>query len=125
MIRLRGGWRLKVSLKSEIESGLAARFGDAIALREKPAAEFVSTGLGEIDEMSGGLPRGAISELLGPASSGCTTLLLAALRGLRIEMKSLRLWTPTTRSIRFRRQAPMLIWISCFGFAAARTPGAR
>ncbi|HYV03940.1 MAG TPA: hypothetical protein VFB82_05130 [Blastocatellia bacterium] len=71
---------MKVSLKSEIESGLAARFGDAIALREKPAAEFVSTGLGEIDEMSGGLPRGAISELLGPASSGCTTLLLAALR---------------------------------------------
>ena len=66
--------------KSEIESGLAARFGDAIALRDKPATEFVSTGLGEIDEMTGGLPRGAITELLGPASSGRTTLLLASLR---------------------------------------------
>jgi recombination protein RecA len=71
---------LKPFLKSEIESGLATRFGDAIKLRERPATEFVSTGLGEIDEMTGGLPRGAISELLGPASSGCTTLLLAALK---------------------------------------------
>lgn len=71
---------MKASLKSEIESGLAARFGDAITLREKPATEFVSTGLGEIDEMTGGLPRGAITELLGPASSGRTTLLLASLR---------------------------------------------
>jgi hypothetical protein len=68
------------SRKSEIESGLVARFGDAITLREKPATEFVSTGLGEIDEVTGGLPRGAISELLGPASSGCTTLLVAALK---------------------------------------------
>lgn len=71
---------MRASRKSEIESGLAARFGDAITLREKPATEFVSTGLGEIDEMTGGLPRGAISELLGPASSGCTTLLVAALK---------------------------------------------
>jgi replicative DNA helicase len=71
---------LKASLKSDIESRLATRFGDAIALREKPATEFVSTGLAEVDEMTGGLPRGAITELLGPASSGRTTLLLAALR---------------------------------------------
>ncbi|HWN98443.1 MAG TPA: hypothetical protein VNS63_04165 [Blastocatellia bacterium] len=71
---------MKLLLKSEIESGLATRFGDAIALREKPATEFVSTGLAEVDEMTEGLPRGAITELLGPASSGRTTLLLAALR---------------------------------------------
>jgi hypothetical protein len=71
---------LKASLKAEIESRLATRFGDAITLREKPATEFASTGLGEIDEMTGGLPRGAITELLGPASSGRTTLLLASLR---------------------------------------------
>ena len=71
---------MKASLKSEIESRLATRFGDAISLREKPATEFVSTGLAEIDELTGGLPRGAITELLGPASSGRTTLLLAALR---------------------------------------------
>ncbi|MEK6301554.1 MAG: hypothetical protein AABO41_12600 [Acidobacteriota bacterium] len=71
---------MKPFLKSEIESRLVTRFGDAIKLREKPVTEFVSTGLGEIDQMTGGLPRGAISELLGPASSGCTTLLLAALR---------------------------------------------
>lgn len=71
---------MKPLLKSEMESRLASRFGDAIALREKPATEFVSTGLLEIDEMTGGLPRGAITELLGPASSGRTTLLLASLR---------------------------------------------
>ena len=71
---------MKPLLKSEVESGLATRFGEAKKLRENPAVEFASSGLSEIDEMTGGLPRGAISELLGAASSGCTTLLLAALK---------------------------------------------
>jgi len=67
------------SLKSEIESELASRFGDAITLREKPATECASTGIPELDSITGGLPRGAITEILGQASSGRTSLLLSAL----------------------------------------------
>ncbi len=46
---------------------------------EAPAAEMVSSGIREIDQLTGGLPRGCMSEICGPASSGRTSVLLAAL----------------------------------------------
>ena len=58
---------------------LASRFGDAFKVREKPAVETLSTGVGQVDDLTGGLPRGAISELFGPASSGRTSLMLSML----------------------------------------------
>lgn len=64
--------------KDEIES-LASQFGSAFKLREKQAAELMSTGIPEVDRIAGGLPRGAITEILGPASSGRTTLLHSVL----------------------------------------------
>ena len=39
----------------------------------------MSTGIPEIDHVTGGFPRGAITEILGPASSGRTSLLHSAL----------------------------------------------
>ncbi|HLO06257.1 MAG TPA: hypothetical protein VK198_06450 [Terriglobales bacterium] len=48
-------------------------------LEVRPAPEMVSSGIGEIDELAGGLPRGCLSEICGPASSGRTSVLLAAL----------------------------------------------
>jgi RecA DNA recombination protein len=65
--------------KAEIESEIASRFGTAFKLREKPPAEVISTGISEIDSLSGGLPRGAITEIYGPASSGRTSLVLSTL----------------------------------------------
>ncbi len=40
---------------------------------------MVSSGIPEIDRLSGGLPRGSLSEICGSASSGRTSVLLAAL----------------------------------------------
>ncbi len=40
---------------------------------------MVSSGIPAIDALTGGLPRGCLTEICGPASSGRTTLLLAAL----------------------------------------------
>jgi hypothetical protein len=40
---------------------------------------MVSSGAPAIDALTGGLPRGCLTEICGPASSGRTTLLLAAL----------------------------------------------
>ena len=40
---------------------------------------MVSSGIREIDELAGGLPRGCLSEICGPASSGRTSVLLSAL----------------------------------------------
>jgi recombination protein RecA len=41
--------------------------------------EMVSSGIREMDEFTGGLPRGALTEICGMASSGRTSMLLAAL----------------------------------------------
>jgi hypothetical protein len=46
---------------------------------ERPSPEMVSTGVPAIDALTGGLPRGALTEIVGPASSGRTSLLLALL----------------------------------------------
>ena len=65
--------------KAEIESNIAGRFGDAFRLHEKAAPETLSTGIAEVDALTGGIPRGAITEIFGPRSSGRTSLLYSAL----------------------------------------------
>jgi hypothetical protein len=51
----------------------------ASRLEVRPAPQMVSSGVREIDALTGGLPRGCITEVCGPASSGRTSVLLAAL----------------------------------------------
>jgi hypothetical protein len=57
----------------------AAVITPASQLQIRPAPEKVSSGIPAIDALTGGLPRGCLTEICGPASSGRTTLLLAAL----------------------------------------------
>lgn len=66
--------------KGEIETEIASRFGSAFNLQEKGPAELLSSGIPQIDSFTGGgLPRGAITEIFGPASSGRTSFMLSAL----------------------------------------------
>lgn len=65
--------------KTEFEAGMVNRFGDAFRVREKAVVETLSTGVSEIDASTGGLPRGAISEIFGPPSSGRTSLMYSML----------------------------------------------
>src|ERR1022692_912573 len=51
----------------------------ASRLEVRPAPQMVSSGVREIDALTGGLPRGCLTEVCGPASSGRTSVLLAAL----------------------------------------------
>jgi hypothetical protein len=51
----------------------------ASRLEIRPAPEMVSSGILALDTLTGGLPRGCLTEICGPASSGRTTMLLAAL----------------------------------------------
>jgi hypothetical protein len=51
----------------------------ASRLEVRPTPEMISSGIREIDELAGGLPRGCLSEICGPASSGRTSVLLSAL----------------------------------------------
>ncbi len=51
----------------------------ASRLTVRPTPEMVSSGISAIDELTGGLPRGCLTEICGPASSGRSTLMLSAL----------------------------------------------
>ncbi len=51
----------------------------ASRLEIHPAPEMVTSGIPALDALTGGLPRGCLTEICGPASSGRTTVLLAAL----------------------------------------------
>jgi recombination protein RecA len=51
----------------------------ASRLEVRPTPEMISSGIREIDELTGGLPRGGLSEICGPASSGRTSVLLSVL----------------------------------------------
>ena len=51
----------------------------ASRLEVRPTPQMVSSGVREIDALTGGLPRGALTEICGPASSGRTSVLLASL----------------------------------------------
>jgi len=62
------------ALRSQIESALAPQFEGSFSLKEKPRVAVIPTGISRID-----LPRGTLSEIYGPASSGKTGMLVGAL----------------------------------------------
>src|ERR1700730_15142158 len=51
----------------------------ASRLEVRPRPEMLSSGIAEVDAITGGLPRGCLSEICGTASSGKTSVLLAAI----------------------------------------------
>jgi hypothetical protein len=63
------------ALKRQFESEL----GGPLDWQSRPTAETVSMGIAEIDLALGGLPRGCLTEIVGPSSSGRTSLLTAML----------------------------------------------
>jgi hypothetical protein len=56
-----------------------AELRPASRLTVRPAPEMISSGVHEMDALTGGLPRGCLTEVCGPVSSGRTSLLLAVL----------------------------------------------
>ena len=49
----------------------------ASRLEVRPRPEMLSTGIAELNALAGGIPRGCLTEICGPASSGKTSVLLA------------------------------------------------
>ena len=71
--------RVQSAIKNRQSKISPASVTPASQLTIRPAPEMVSSGVPAIDALTGGLPRGCLTEICGPASSGRTTLLLAAL----------------------------------------------
>ncbi len=70
-----------------VKAGLPRTFNDsrlagvtpASRLGLRPAPEMVTSGITVLDVLTGGLPRGCLTEICGPASSGRSTVMLSAL----------------------------------------------
>jgi recombination protein RecA len=67
------------TLRAQVESSLDEHLSSTLLLREKATPLMVTTGVAALDALTGGLPRGALSEITGPSSSGRTGVMLAAL----------------------------------------------
>ena len=66
-------------IKNKLSKMLPVCVTPASLLAVRSAPEMVSSGIAAMDALTGGLPRGCLTEICGPASSGRTTLLLSAL----------------------------------------------
>src|ERR1700737_4724788 len=67
------------TLRSKVEFDLRGRVASPFSYRDRNVFELVSSGIPQIDAAVGGLPRGAMTEICGPACSGRTSLLLSVL----------------------------------------------
>jgi hypothetical protein len=67
------------ALKHIVESGRLVAVLPASRLEIRPRPEMLATGISEIDAMTGGIPRGCLSEIYGSASSGKTSVLVATI----------------------------------------------
>ena len=87
--------------------------------------EVCPTGMAEVDAMAGGLPQGCLTEIYGPASSGRTSLMLAAMAQSTGARMFARWWIRATRSIRHPPRRQVCGWSGYCGCAAAATPSMR
>jgi recombination protein RecA len=68
------------AIRLQIETALAQKIPSALTPAPKMVRPVAGTGIGTLDEiLEGGLPIGAISELVGPECSGRTSVALSFL----------------------------------------------
>jgi recombination protein RecA len=67
------------ALRLHVASALAARVASPFEYRDRPIVETVPAGIPSVDLLTGGLPRGSLTEIYGPPCSGRTSLLISAL----------------------------------------------
>ena len=68
-----------VILRARLESALGERVPSPFTDLDRRVFESVPTGIAELDALTGGLPRGAITEIFGPLSSGRTSSMVSIL----------------------------------------------
>ena len=65
----------------QLRADIEARFESSLEIRKRPGAGLILTGIPAIDTLtSGGIPKGALSEICGTESSGRTALAFAILK---------------------------------------------
>ena len=67
------------ALRFRVEAALASRIASPFQYHDRRIVETVSAGIPPIDLLTGGFPRGSLTEIYGPPCSGRTSLLISAL----------------------------------------------
>ena len=106
------------TLRAHVESALSEHLSSTLLLRDRTAPQMIPTGLAELDALIGGLPRGALSEITGPASSGRTSVMLAVLAGATCREEACALvdasdnFDPTS-AVAAGVDLDQLLWVRC------------
>jgi recombination protein RecA len=106
-------------LRAQIEANLAERIPSALTPLPRVPYPVARTGIREIDALlHGGLPVGALSEIVGPECSGRTSLALAFVAGMTQEGKVCA-WVDVSDTLHPESAAAIgvdlsrLLWIRC------------
>jgi hypothetical protein len=113
------------ALRLQIEESLATRFPAALSPMPRTFRETAATGIAAVDVLlDGGLPVGAISEVVGPECSGRTTLSLAFLASSTAR-EQVCAWVDACDALDPESAAasgvylPLLLWIRCTNSSVA------
>jgi recombination protein RecA len=106
-------------IRAQIEAALAQRIPSALTPQPRAIRSTAATGIAAIDELlGGGLPIGAISEIVGPECSGRTTLALAFLASITRQGKVCA-WVDVSDALHPESAAAAginlerLLWVRC------------
>lgn len=108
---------------------IAIQMRSAAALPERETPITLSCGVRALDAITGGLPRGALTEIYGSASSGRTSLLVAALASATARGETCALvdvadnFSPHTGA-QAGVELSRLLWVRCNGAQPARESNA-
>jgi recombination protein RecA len=105
-------------LRVQVESALAKRVPAPFALCNPSAVETVATGIAATDGLTGGLPRGGITEICGPSCSGRMSLVMSALASRTAETEACALIDGRDAFDPYSAEATgvalkQLLWIRC------------
>lgn len=118
------------AIRLQIEAALAHRIPSALTPRPKIVRPVVPTGVAALDELlQGGLPLGAISEMIGPESSGRSEVALSFVSGLT-RAGSVCAWVDVSDAFdpesaaAARVDLSRLLWVRCADSAERARPSA-
>ncbi len=116
-----------LALRQQIEAALADRIPSALTPAPRLVRPVASTGIPALDELlEGGLPLGAITEMVGPECSGRTSLALSFLSQMR-QAGKVCAWIDVSNALDPESAAATgvdlsrLLWVRCGGSPSTST----
>jgi recombination protein RecA len=116
------------TLRQQIEAALADRIPSALTPAVRSLRPITSVGIPSVDELlDGGLPVGAITELVGPECSGRTSFALSFLSGIT-QTGKVCAWIDVSNTLQPESaaaagiQLSRLLWVRCGAAASAGAP---